>query len=155
LLTSAADAGGWSVDVGAPSSGARPRHLTVASALDRIAGYACFNDGSVRKFQRRTSQWDIGENFDQTDRFGPLVVSSDALPAGAKGLKLECRLNGRVMHSDNTANMVFSAAEALADVTQAIMLDPGDLLVSGTPHWDARKSDRRRSAGCSGRRITW
>ncbi len=58
--------------------------MTVANALDRIAGYACFNDGSARKFQRRTSQWDFGKNFDQTGGFGPWVVSSDALPAGAR-----------------------------------------------------------------------
>jgi acylpyruvate hydrolase len=113
--------------------GRRARHLTVANALDCVAGYACFNDGSVRAFQRRTSQWDIGKNFDQTGGFGPWVVSADELPAGAKGLKIECRLNGRVMQSDNTANMMFSIAEALADVTQAMTLEPGDLLVSGTP----------------------
>jgi acylpyruvate hydrolase len=113
--------------------GRKARHLTVANALDCIAGYACFNDGSLRKFQRRTSQWDIGKNFDQTGGFGPWLVSADELPAGAKGLKIECRLNGRVMQSDNTANMMFSIAEALADATQAMTLEPGDLLVSGTP----------------------
>jgi 2-keto-4-pentenoate hydratase/2-oxohepta-3-ene-1,7-dioic acid hydratase in catechol pathway len=113
--------------------GRRARHLTVANALDCIAGYSCFNDGSVRKFQRRTSQWDIGKNFDRTGGFGPWMVSADELPAGAKGLKIECRLNGRVMQSDNTANMMFSVAEALADATQAMTLEPGDLLVTGTP----------------------
>ncbi len=113
--------------------GRRARHLTVANALDCVAGYSCFNDGSVRKFQRRTSQWDIGKNFDRTGGFGPWMVSADELPAGAKGLKIECRLNGQVMQSDNTANMMFSVAEALADATQAMTLEPGDLLVTGTP----------------------
>jgi acylpyruvate hydrolase len=113
--------------------GRRARHLTVANALDCVAGYSCFNDGSVRKFQRRTSQWDIGKNFDRTGGFGPWMVSADELPAGAKGLKIACRLNGQVMQSDNTANMMFSVAEALADATQAMTLEPGDLLVTGTP----------------------
>ena len=113
--------------------GRRVKHLTVANAASCIAGYSCFNEGSIREFQRRTSQWDIGKNFDRTGGFGPWMVTADELPPNGKGLKIESRLNGKVMQSDNTSNMMFPIAETLADVTQAITLEPGDLLVTGTP----------------------
>src|SRR5437764_668412 len=103
-----------------PPAGRSPdfKHATLADALTCIVGYSCFNDGSVRKFQRRTSQWDMGKNFDRTGGFGPWMVSADELPAGAKGLKIESRLNGQVMQSDNTANMMFPVAETVVDLDQ-------------------------------------
>jgi 2-keto-4-pentenoate hydratase/2-oxohepta-3-ene-1,7-dioic acid hydratase in catechol pathway len=113
--------------------GRRAKHLTTANALGCVAGYSCFNDGSVREFQRRTTQWDMGKNFDRTGGFGPWMVSADALPAGAKGLKIESRLSGKVMQADNTNNMMFPVAETLADISQAMTLEPGDLIVTGTP----------------------
>lgn len=113
--------------------GKRAKHLTVANALSCIAGYSCFNDGSVREFQRRTSQWDMGKNFDSTGGFGPWMVTADEVPAGAKGLKIESRLNGKVMQSDNIDNMMFPVAETLADISQGMTLEPGDLVVTGTP----------------------
>jgi acylpyruvate hydrolase len=113
--------------------GKRVKHLTVANAASCIAGYSCFNEGSIREFQRRTSQWDMGKNFDRTGGFGPWMVTADELPPAGKGLKIESRLNGKVMQSDNTSNMMFPIAETLADVTQAMTLEPGDLLVTGTP----------------------
>jgi len=113
--------------------GKRGRHMSLADALSLVAGYSCFNDGSVRQFQRRTSQWDIGKNFDRTGAFGPWMVTTDELPKGAIGLPIQTRLNGHVMQSDNTENMMFPVAEAIADVTQAMTLEPGDLLVMGTP----------------------
>lgn len=113
--------------------GRRTKHAQVSSALDAIAGYTCFNDGSVRDYQRLTSQWTLGKNFDATGAFGPWMVTADALPAGATGLKIESRLNGRVMQSDKTDNMVFPVAETVALMSQAMTLEPGDLLVMGTP----------------------
>ena len=113
--------------------GRRGKHVGRADAHAFIAGYACFNDGSIREFQRRTSQWDMGKNFDQTGGFGPWMVSADALPPGASGLSIQCRLNGTVLQSDNTRNMMVSVAETLADLTQGITLEPGDLVVTGTP----------------------
>jgi 2-keto-4-pentenoate hydratase/2-oxohepta-3-ene-1,7-dioic acid hydratase in catechol pathway len=113
--------------------GKRAKHLTVANALSCIAGYSCFNDGSVREFQRRTSQWDMGKNFDKTGGFGPWMVTPDEVPAGGKGLKIESRLNGKVMQSDNTNNMMFPVAETLADISQGMTLHPGDVIVTGTP----------------------
>jgi 2-keto-4-pentenoate hydratase/2-oxohepta-3-ene-1,7-dioic acid hydratase in catechol pathway len=113
--------------------GKRAKHLTMANALSCIAGYSCFNDGSVREFQRRTSQWDMGKNFDATGGFGPWMVSADEVPAGGKGLKIESRLNGKVMQSDNTNNMMFPVAETLVDLSQGMTLEPGDVIVTGTP----------------------
>jgi len=113
--------------------GRRIKHASLTDALDCVAGYSCFNDGSVRKFQRRTSQWDMGKNFDRTGGFGPWVVEAQALPPGAKGLKIESRLNGQVLQSDNTANMMFAVAETIVDVTQGMTLEPGDIIAMGTP----------------------
>jgi acylpyruvate hydrolase len=109
------------------------RHLTMENCLDVVAGYSCFNDGSIRDYQRHTIQWTMGKNFDRSGSFGPMFVSADELPPGAAGLKIECRLNGEVVQTDNTKNMSFPVAETLVYVTQGITLEPGDLLVMGTP----------------------
>jgi 2-keto-4-pentenoate hydratase/2-oxohepta-3-ene-1,7-dioic acid hydratase in catechol pathway len=113
--------------------GKRVKHLTMQNAYSCIAGYSCFNDGSIREYQRRTTQWDMGKNFDATGGFGPWMVTADELPEGAKGLKIESRLNGQVMQSDNIDNMMFPIAETLVDITQGMTLEPGDLVVTGTP----------------------
>ena len=113
--------------------GRRMRHATPGDALTCVAGYSCFNDGSIRRFQRRTSQWDMGKNFDHTGGFGPWVIDAGALPPGAKGLKIESRLNGQVLQSDNTDNMIFAVVETIVDLTQAMTLEPGDVIAMGTP----------------------
>jgi acylpyruvate hydrolase len=113
--------------------GRRMKHASITDALTCVAGYSCFNDGSIRKFQRRTSQWDMGKNFDRTGAFGPWVIDAEMVPPGAKGLKIESRLNGQVLQSDNTANMIFPVAETIVDVTQGMTLEPGDIIAMGTP----------------------
>jgi 2-keto-4-pentenoate hydratase/2-oxohepta-3-ene-1,7-dioic acid hydratase in catechol pathway len=113
--------------------GKRAKHLTMENAYSVIAGWSCVNEGSIREFQRKTTQWDMGKNFDRTGGFGPWMVSADEVPAGGKGLKIESRLNGQVMQSDNTDNMMFPVAETLVYVTQGMTLEPGDVLVTGTP----------------------
>ncbi len=113
--------------------GKSAKHLTMDNAYSCIAGYSNFNEGSVREFQRRTTQWAMGKNFDRTGGFGPWMVTADELPPGGKGLKIESRVDGKVMQSDNTANMMFPVAETLVDITQAMTLEPGDILVTGTP----------------------
>ena len=82
--------------------GKRAKHLTMENAIDCIAGYSCCNEGSVREFQRHTTQWGMGKNFDRTGSFGPWMVTADELPKGGKGLKIETRLNGNIMQSDPT-----------------------------------------------------
>jgi 2-keto-4-pentenoate hydratase/2-oxohepta-3-ene-1,7-dioic acid hydratase in catechol pathway len=113
--------------------GKRAKHLTMDNAYSCIAGYSCFNEGSVREFQRKTTQWDMGKNFDHTGAFGPWLVTADEVPPGGKGLKIESRLNGQVMQSDNTDNMMFPVAETLVYVSQGMTLEPGDVIVTGTP----------------------
>jgi len=81
--------------------GKRAKHLSAENAYSCIAGYSCGNEGSVREFQRKTTQWDMGKNFDRTGGFGPWMVTADEIPPGAKGLKIQTRLNGQVMQSDN------------------------------------------------------
>ncbi|MGC1235853.1 MAG: fumarylacetoacetate hydrolase family protein [Xanthobacteraceae bacterium] len=113
--------------------GKRAKHLTAANATSCIAGYSCGNEGSVREFQRKTTQWDMGKNFDRTGGFGPWLITADELPDAAKGLKIQSRLNGTVMQSDNTDNMMFPIVEMLVYITQGITLEPGDVIFTGTP----------------------
>jgi 2-keto-4-pentenoate hydratase/2-oxohepta-3-ene-1,7-dioic acid hydratase in catechol pathway len=113
--------------------GKRAKHLTMDNALSCIAGYSCSNEGSVREFQRHTTQWTMGKNFDRTGAFGPWMVSADELPPGGKGLKIMSRLNGNTMQSDNTANMMFPLPETLVYLTKGITLEPGDIILTGTP----------------------
>lgn len=108
------------------------RHVPREQALSMVAGYSCFNDGSVRDFQLRTSQWTLGKNFDGTGGFGPELVTPDELPPGASGLRIQCRLNGEVMQDSNTEKMIFSVQETIAVLTRSLTLLPGDLLVMGT-----------------------
>lgn len=110
-----------------------PRHVAKTEALSYVAGYACFNDVSVRNYQRRTPQWTIGKNFDGTGPFGPAFVTADELPQGARGLKIESRLNGKVMQSANTRDMIFPVDETIMLLSQCMTLEPGDVLVMGTP----------------------
>src|SRR5690348_3136152 len=113
--------------------GRRSKHLSLDNALDSVAAYACANEGTIREFQRRSTQWDMGKNFDQTGAIGPWLVTADEVPVGGRGLKIECRLNGQVMQSDNTENMMFPLRETLVDISQGITLEPGDIILTGTP----------------------
>ena len=113
--------------------GKRAKHLTMDNAYSVIAGWSCFNEGSVREFQRKTTQWDMGKNFDNTGAFGPWMVTADDVAPGGKGLKIQTRLNGQTMQSDNTDNMMFPVAETLVYITQGMTLEPGDIIVTGTP----------------------
>jgi 2-keto-4-pentenoate hydratase/2-oxohepta-3-ene-1,7-dioic acid hydratase in catechol pathway len=113
--------------------GRRARHLTAADALDCVAGYACFNDGSIRDYQRKTNQWTIGKNFDASGPFGPWLVTPDELPAGAAGLRIQSRLNGKVMQDANTKDFLWDVAESLRIITECMTLEPGDVIITGTP----------------------
>jgi 2-keto-4-pentenoate hydratase/2-oxohepta-3-ene-1,7-dioic acid hydratase in catechol pathway len=113
--------------------GKRARHVSMENGLDVIAGYSVFNEGSIREFQRKTSQWTIGKNFDNTGGFGPDFVSADELPPGATGLRIQSRLNGQVLQDANTDDMLFGVAETVALLSACLTLEPGDLLVMGTP----------------------
>ncbi|MDR3376557.1 MAG: fumarylacetoacetate hydrolase family protein [Ancalomicrobiaceae bacterium] len=103
------------------------------SALDHVAGYSIFNDGSIRDYQHVTPQWTIGKNFDSTGAFGPVFVTADELPPGCSGLTLETRLNGKVVQRANIDDMVFSVASLVSILSQTMTLEPGDVIVTGTP----------------------
>jgi acylpyruvate hydrolase len=113
--------------------GKRAKHLTLENAADCVAGYACGMEGSIREYQRHTTQWGMGKNFDRTGSVGPWVVSADELPRGGKHLKIETRLNGKTMQSANTDMFMFPVAESLVYLTEGMTLEPGDLLFTGTP----------------------
>ena len=108
-------------------------NVSAANALDHVAGYSCFNDGSVRDYQRKSTQWTMGKNFDGTGGFGPELVTPDELPAGASGLRIVARLNGQVMQDSNTADMIFDVATLIATLSEAMTLEPGDVIATGTP----------------------
>src|SRR6478672_5338018 len=109
------------------------RHISEAKALDHVFGYTLFNDVSVRDFQRKTSQWTPGKNFDGTGPLGPWVVTSDELPPGASGLRIMTRVNGETMQDSNTSDMIFSTAQTIAYLTEFMTLEPGDIIATGTP----------------------
>ena len=109
------------------------RHIPRERALEHVAGYSLFNDGSIRDRQLRTPQWLLGKNFDATGAFGPEFVTADELPDGASGLRIQCRLNGRTLQDGNTADMIFDVAALVAACSEAMTLQPGDLLITGTP----------------------
>jgi 2-keto-4-pentenoate hydratase/2-oxohepta-3-ene-1,7-dioic acid hydratase in catechol pathway len=113
--------------------GRRARHLTADQALDAVAGYAPFNDGSVRPYQRKSTQWTIGKNFDATGGFGPELVTADEVPPGAAGLSIRTRLNDEVMQDGNTGDMLFDVATTLVLLSECMTLEPGDVIITGTP----------------------
>ncbi|WP_060716696.1 fumarylacetoacetate hydrolase family protein [Agrobacterium vitis] len=109
------------------------RAISEAEALSHVAGYSVFNDGSVRDYQLRTPQWTIGKNFDGTGAFGPAFVTADELEPGATGLRIQTRLNGRVLQDASTSDLVFSVARLVSLISAAMTLEPGDVIVTGTP----------------------
>ncbi|QCI63397.1 fumarylacetoacetate hydrolase family protein [Phreatobacter stygius] len=113
--------------------GTAGRHIAKDRALAHVAGYSVFNDASIRDYQFKSAQWTVGKNFDDTGAFGPDFVSADELPAGARGLKLETRLNGQTVQSGNTADMCFDVATLISIASQAMTLQVGDVIVTGTP----------------------
>jgi 2-keto-4-pentenoate hydratase/2-oxohepta-3-ene-1,7-dioic acid hydratase in catechol pathway len=113
--------------------GRTTRFVSQEEALKSVFAYACFNDATLRDYQRKTAQWTIGKNFDNTGAFGPCMVTPDELPAGCSGVRIESRLNGQVMQSANTGDMAFGVARTIALLSESLTLEPGDVVVMGTP----------------------
>ena len=109
------------------------RHIAEDDALAHVLGYSVFNDGSVRDFQMETPQWTVGKNFDHTGAFGPFLVTADEVPAGGSGLRLMTRLNGQIVQQADTSEMIYGVANVIAFLSEAMTLQPGDVLVMGTP----------------------
>ncbi len=108
------------------------RRISQKDSWNHIAGYSCYNDGSVRDWQRHTVQWTAGKNFASTGGFGPWMVSADEIPAGAL-LTLSCRLNGERMQHATTEQMIFKIPKLIEYISSFTTLAPGDVIVTGTP----------------------
>jgi acylpyruvate hydrolase len=109
------------------------RAISKDAALSHVIGYSIFNDASVRDYQMKSTQWTIGKNFDGTGAFGPHLVTADELPAGATGLRLQTRLNGKVVQDASTAELIFDVKTLISILSEAFTLESGDIIVSGTP----------------------
>lgn len=112
--------------------GREARHVAAADALSYVAGYSCYNDGSIRDFQRHTHQFHAGKNFPGTGAFGPWMVSADEIPDPTT-LSLTTRLNGQVMQETTTDLMIFDIPAQIEYLSSYTTLNPGDVLVTGTP----------------------
>ncbi len=113
--------------------GKKGRNIPKSKALDYVAGYSVGNEGSIRDFQMKASQWTLGKNFDNTGSWGPDLVTADEVKKGGKGLAIETRLNGKVLQSSNTKNMIFDTQAIINAASVAMTLEPGDIIFSGTP----------------------
>lgn len=112
--------------------GARVRGVSAENALEAVAGYLCVNDVSARDLQRADRQWTRGKSLDTFCPIGPRLVPRDEI-SDPQNLAIRAVLNGETMQESTTANMLFGVAELIAYVTRAITLEPGDLIVTGTP----------------------
>jgi 2-keto-4-pentenoate hydratase/2-oxohepta-3-ene-1,7-dioic acid hydratase in catechol pathway len=108
------------------------RDIAPEEAWDHIAGYSCYNDGSVREFQFHAKQIAAGKNFESTGGFGPWLVTADEIRPG-QVLKLETRLNGEIVQSGDTGQMIFDIPQLIAYASTIFTLSPGDVIVTGTP----------------------
>lgn len=112
--------------------GKRARHVPSDEAMAYVAGYSCFNDGSVRDYQRHGLQWTPGKNFHHSGSFGPWMVTADEQPdPGA--FELQTRLNGETMQSESVAELCFGIPDLIEYITTWTQLEPGDVIVTGTP----------------------
>ncbi len=112
--------------------GRRARHVRRADALSYVAGYSCFNDGSIRDFQWHGPQWTAGKNFARSGSFGPWLVTADEIPDPSV-LTLQTRLNGEVVQSESVAELFFDIPALIEYITSWAQLEPGDVIVTGTP----------------------
>ncbi|MBX3538265.1 MAG: fumarylacetoacetate hydrolase family protein [Chelatococcus sp.] len=113
--------------------GSGGRRIPEEQALDHVAAYTVFNDGSIRDWQFKGPQWTLGKNFDNTAPIGPFLVSSDEVPSSGKGLRITTRLNGEIVQDANTHDLLFPIPELIARISEAMTLRPGDVIVTGTP----------------------
>jgi 2-keto-4-pentenoate hydratase/2-oxohepta-3-ene-1,7-dioic acid hydratase in catechol pathway len=116
------------------------RYIEAGRALDHVAGYSIYNDGSVRDWQRHTQQYTPGKNFPATGSFGPCLVTADEVPDVTK-LTLQTRLNGILMQEGRLDDLMFPIDFLISYISQFTALVPGDVIVTGTPGGvgDARK----------------
>lgn len=122
----------WEVELGVVI-GKGGRNVSVANALDHVAGYTVINDVSMRDWQRRTQQFLQGKTWERATPVGPWLVTSDELPAGGKGLRVQTIVDGETMQDDNTDQLLFDVPTLVSYVSTIASLEPGDLIATGTP----------------------
>lgn len=124
------------------------RDIPESEAINHVAGYSCYNDGSVREWQFHAKQIAAGKNFESTGGFGPWMVTHEEIDPKRK-LKLEVRLNGEIMQSGDTGQMIFSTARLISYASTIFTLVPGDVIITGTPSGVgfSRKPPRFMKAG--------
>lgn len=108
------------------------RNVKADAAYDHVFGVSCFNDGSIRDYQFRTTQLTPGKNFDKTGAFGPEIVTLDELPAKPDELDIVCRLNGTVVQKSNTSQHIFGVPKIIELLSEIMTLEPGDVIAMGT-----------------------
>jgi 2-keto-4-pentenoate hydratase/2-oxohepta-3-ene-1,7-dioic acid hydratase in catechol pathway len=108
------------------------RYIAEADAFGHVAGYSCYNDASVRDYQRHTSQWCPGKNFPGTGAFGPCLVTPDEI-GPLPGKRIQTRVNGTVMQSSTLDMMIFGVPQLIHYISSFTHLAPGDVIVTGTP----------------------
>lgn len=108
------------------------RNIPQSQALDHIAGFACFNDGSARDWQRHTHQWTPGKNFPLTGPLGPFMASRDEI-GDVQRLTLQTRLNGEVMQHASLSDLIFTLPVIIEYLSGFTQLSPGDVIATGTP----------------------
>lgn len=113
--------------------GKKCRHATEENALKYIAGYSLFNDATVRDYQKISTQWTVGKNFDSTGAFGPELITQDELLKGMSSLEITTKLNGKVMQNASIDDLIFPIPKLIAILSQCMTLEPGDVVVTGTP----------------------
>ena len=111
--------------------GKSSRQVRQEDALDHVAGYCCFMDGSVRDWQRHTMQFTAGKNFEQSGAIGPMAPAANIPDPTA--LELTTRVNGEVMQQGRVADLVFDIPTLIAYCTSFAQLHPGDVIATGTP----------------------
>jgi len=112
--------------------GRRARRVSEAKALDYVFGYTMINDVSARDLQFGDGQWTRGKGLDTFAPLGPFITTRDEI-ADVQALKIEGRLNGKVMQSSNTGKMIFKVAYLISYLSQGMTLEPGDVIATGTP----------------------
>jgi 2-keto-4-pentenoate hydratase/2-oxohepta-3-ene-1,7-dioic acid hydratase in catechol pathway len=108
------------------------RHVAEQDALDFVAGYSIFNEGSVRDYQHKTGQWTAGKNFPRSGAYGPYLVTADAVP-DPQALDLRTTVNDEVVQKANTGQMIFPLARIISFISEWTELRPGDVIATGTP----------------------
>ena len=133
----------WEVELGVVV-GRRMRHVSADDALDYVFGYTVANDVSARDVQFGDGQWTRGKSFDTFCPIGPVVVTADEL-GSPDDLRLTTKVNGELMQDDSTGSMIFNVPEILAFCSRCFTLEPGDLVLTGTPSGCGEFMDPPRS----------